>query len=71
MNPLTAELNRMMDLARAQFAAMTPEEKAAMHEAQRRSYVRGELMMEDPAMTAAEADALIDHALGKPESKSA
>ena len=63
MIPLTAELNRLLALARARVAAMTPGEKAAMHEAQRRSYVRGELMMEHPAMTAQEADALIDEAL--------
>lgn len=63
MSHQTAELNRMMDRARARVAAMTPEERAAMNEAQRRSWVRGELMMEHPAMTAQKADALMDEAL--------
>jgi hypothetical protein len=60
MIPLTAELNRLLDRARAIVDAMTSGERAAMNEAQRRSWVRGELMMEHPAMTAAEANALLD-----------
>ena len=62
MIPQATELNRLLGRARARVAAMTPGELAKMHEAQRRSYVRGELMMERPEMTAEEADFLIDHA---------
>ncbi len=63
MTTATAEFNRLLGRARAMVAAMTPGALAKMHEAQRRSYVRGELMMDHPAMTAEEADALIDDVL--------
>lgn len=38
--------------------------ESALRAAQRRSWVRGELMLEHPKMTREEADALIDKAMG-------
>lgn len=39
------DLLRLLDEARKKVAAMTPAERRAMHEAQRKSWVVGELMM--------------------------
>jgi hypothetical protein len=65
MSPLATspELLALIAKARAQFEAMSPAERAAMLQAQRRSWVRGELMLEHPDMSAQEADALIDKAM--------
>lgn len=40
---LRPDLDKLLAEARAKVEAMTPEERAEMHEAQRRSWVRGEL----------------------------
>jgi hypothetical protein len=39
---MTPELQRSIDRAKAQVDAMTPAERAAMYEAQRRSFMRAE-----------------------------
>lgn len=38
-----SELDRLLKAAAEVVAEMTPEEKAAMHESQRQSWVRGEM----------------------------
>lgn len=58
--PERPELDAMIQKARAAYDAMTPAQKREMHDAQRRSWVRGELMLEHSKMTREEADALID-----------
>lgn len=54
------ELNALLKKAVAAFDAMTPEQQREHREKQRRSWVRGELMLAHPEMTREEADALID-----------
>jgi hypothetical protein len=57
---MTPALKTLLDKARVIVEAMTPQERAAMHESQRRSRVRGELMLEHPEMSRAEGDALLE-----------
>lgn len=57
-------LDILISRAIAAFEALSPEQKLAHRAAQRRSWVRGELMLEHPEMTREEADALIDKAMG-------
>ena len=54
------ELEELARAAIARFNAMTPEEQRAHRAEQRRSWVRGELMLEHPDMPADQANALID-----------
>ena len=65
MKPLPdrPELNTLLKKACAAFDAMTPGQQREHLEAQRRSWVRGELMLAHPRMTREEADALIDKCL--------
>lgn len=53
-------LENLIAEAKAAFEAMNPVEQLRLRDEQRRSWVRGELMMENPAMTAEQADALIE-----------
>lgn len=50
------ELKDLLAKAQARYEAMTPDQKAEMWREQRRSYVRGELMMDDLGLTYEEAD---------------
>jgi hypothetical protein len=63
--PPRPEVDDLLRQARARFDATPPEQQREHREAQRRSYVRGEMMLEHPEMTAEEANALIDRA-GRP-----
>jgi hypothetical protein len=54
------ELTALIAKAKVKYDAMTPLEKAQMHHDQRRSWVRGEMMLEHENMTIDEANALID-----------
>jgi hypothetical protein len=62
MKPIAdnVELGRLIERAVAAYKAMTPAEKREMHEAQRRSWVIGELMLEHPEMTRDEAENIYD-----------
>ena len=62
MKPIAdnVELGRLIERAVAAYKAMTPTEKREMHEAQRRSWVIGELMLEHPEMTRDEAEKIYD-----------
>ena len=40
---MSPELRKLLDEAKADYAAMTPEEKEVMHKTQRESYVRAEM----------------------------
>lgn len=62
----TTSLDHLAVLIKDIVEAISPEERAAMAAEQRRSWVRGELMLENPAMTRAEADALMDRATSPP-----
>jgi hypothetical protein len=55
--PMRPELEALLERARKH--TMTPAERIA----QRRSWVKGEFMLEHPEMTEAEADALLDRTL--------
>lgn len=50
--------------AQARFDALTPEQRAAHHRAQRKSWVAGELMLGHPEMSREEAEALVDKVAG-------
>jgi hypothetical protein len=54
------DISELVKMAVARYEAMAPHEKAVMSYEQRRSYVRGELMIEHENMTADEANKLID-----------
>lgn len=58
--PELAELGRRANEA---FDALTPEQKIAHREAQRKSYVVGELMLENPDLTREEAEKRYHRAL--------
>ena len=62
MKPLrdNVELGRLIERAVAAYRAMSPAQKREMHEAQRRSWVIGELMLEHPEMTLGEAEEIYD-----------
>ena len=57
------EFTVLLAKAKAQYEAMTPTEQKAMREAQRRSWVTGELMLEHDDMTKEQANKLYDDAL--------
>ena len=57
------ELRALLIKAKAQYEAMSPAEQKAMREAQRRSWVTGELMLGHEDMTKEQADKLYDDAL--------
>lgn len=59
LRPMSPRLAALIERARNH--AMTKAER----DAQRRSYVRGELMLAHPEMSKAEADALIDKVEGQ------
>lgn len=50
------ELQELLAKAQARYEAMTPKEQQEMWRAQRRSWVRGELMLGNTEMTFEEAD---------------
>ena len=56
------ELDALVKEAAARFDRLTPDQQRAHRAEQRRSWVRGELMLEHPNMTADQANALIDAA---------
>lgn len=58
------ELAALIAEAQAKFAAMTPAEQARHNALQRRSWVRGEMMLEHPEMTEEQVNKLIDQVLG-------
>jgi hypothetical protein len=49
--------------AQRQYDAMTLEQKNKMHEAQRKSWVIGDMMLEHPEMTYAQAEELYEKAI--------
>jgi hypothetical protein len=57
------ELDHLMALAVRKYHAMSPEERAEMHRAQRRSWLRGEIGLEHPELTDEEIERRIDNAL--------
>lgn len=57
-----AELTALAKEAIDRFDALTPDQQRTHRAEQRRSWVRGELMLEYPDMTADQANALIDAA---------
>ena len=57
---MTHDLEQLLKKSVAIYDGMSPLEKAIMHYEQRRSWVRGELMLEYGDMTMDEANALID-----------
>jgi hypothetical protein len=58
--PANPDLGALIKRAVAAYKAMSPEEKRVMHEAQRRSWVIGELMLEHLDMTREQAEAIYD-----------
>ena len=54
------ELDALLCEAQKRYDAMSPEEKRAMHDAQRKSWVIGETMLEHPEMTREEAEDLYE-----------
>lgn len=51
MKSARPNLDRLLKQAAEAVRAMSPEERKRMHEAQRRSWVIGELMLQFPEMT--------------------
>ena len=63
-NPrVRTDLTELLQRAIKAFNQLTPSEQRAHRDAQRRSWVRGELMMRHPRLKAHEADHLIDSAI--------
>lgn len=60
--PPRPEFTALVKAAAARFDALTQDQQRAHRAEQRRSWVRGELMLEHPNMTADQASALIDAA---------
>ena len=56
--PVTPELQRAIDLAKARVDAMTPAERASMYEAQKRSFMRAEASFGSDADEAAYSRAI-------------
>lgn len=54
------ELAAAIERARVAYNAMTPEQKHEMHQAQRRSWVIGNLMLDYPEMSREYAEAIFD-----------
>lgn len=59
---MDAELEALLKLWREKWDRMSEAERDAHRQAQRRSYVKGELMLEHPDMTEAEAEARVRQA---------
>jgi len=60
--PERPELDALVRKSVDAFNALSPEQQAAHRREQRRSWVRGELMLSHPEMTFARANELIDQA---------
>lgn len=58
-----SDLDALVKESAAAFDRLTPDQQRGNRAAQRRSWVRGELMFEHPDMTADQANALIDAGL--------
>jgi len=57
------ELERLLIEAQKRYDAMTPEQKKEMREAQRKSWVVGETMLEYPEMTREQAEEIYEKAV--------
>ena len=55
---MDATLSDLLKKAAAKVAAMTPEQRAEMFALQRKSWVRGEMMMDHPNMSEEEFEAI-------------
>ena len=62
---MTPELTFLIEEAVARYEAMPQVEKARMNYDQRRSWVRGNMMLSDDRLTKEEVDALMDKAEAK------
>jgi hypothetical protein len=60
MKGLPDHLDRLLCEAQAKFDALTPEQKRAHREAQRKSWVVGETMLSHPEMSRAEAEEIYE-----------
>lgn len=60
MTPPRADIEALLIEAQRRYDAMKPEEKRAMREAQRKSWVIGEMMLETPEMTRAHAEEIYE-----------
>ena len=60
--PTETEIVNLLREAQTRFDALTPAEKAEHRRAQRRSWCRGEMMLDDPTLTEEEANRLLDEA---------
>lgn len=58
--PDRPELKALLQRAAASYDAMTPEQKKEQHRMQRKSWVIGEMMLEHPEMSRAEAERIYD-----------
>ena len=58
--PIRYDLERMLIEAQNRFDAMTPEQQKAMRDAQRKSWVVGETMLEHPEMTREQAEEIYE-----------
>ncbi|HEY2010572.1 MAG TPA: hypothetical protein VGH23_16400 [Rhizomicrobium sp.] len=60
--PITTdpELLALLERARAMYDAMSLEDRRTLHDAQRRSWVIGEMMLEHPDMSREQAESLFD-----------
>ncbi len=58
---MDSELETLLKKAAAAYEALSPLEKASHNYDQRRSWIRGEMCLEYPEMTAEEIERLIDH----------
>lgn len=61
--PTKPDLGKLIAEAEARFRALAPADQLAHCEAQRKSWVVGETMLEHPEMTREQAELLYDHAL--------
>lgn len=59
--PQNDALEELLRAAKEAHDAMTPEQKKEMRRAQRKSWVIGEMMLEHPEMTRAEAEKLYEN----------
>lgn len=58
------DLERLLIEAQARFDAMTPEQKRAMRDAQRKSWVVGNFMLDHPNATREEAEEIYQKVVG-------
>ena len=54
------DINKLVQDAVARFNALSPDEQRAMRQAQRKSWVVGEMMIEHPEMTREQVEQLYD-----------